>query len=157
MTDEFHTNWLTPRGLELVRKYPLIFTEKDIWVVSYLGEADYVKRATENTYVNLRFGFEFNDGWLDLVEEFAKKATEIVLKERELGHPSFIHTGIYKEKWGELQNQGSNKLFTVEGIKEFNELDNYIEEQSIKTCELCGMPGMLIRGSWLKVRCGTCT
>lgn len=30
------------------------------------------------------------------------------------------------------------------------------EEESYRTCDLCGAPGVLRRGRWLVVRCGEC-
>lgn len=55
-----------------------------------------------------------------------------------------------KEKFGELRfyvNYGSDKIYDL--IEE-------AEEKSAEICEICGKPGKLNEGNWLRTRCKNC-
>ncbi len=148
---EFHIENVEEWGRYLVDKYPLILKEFDPDVAYYF-------KGEEKDRVNLRYGFEFCSGWKLLVEEFLAKATDLVQKDRAAGFTdSFIHTFIFKEKFGSLQNQGSSKL-SPERQKEWDDFDSEIEERSFHTCEKCGQPGSIssTKYGWVEVRCLEC-
>lgn len=88
------------------------------------------------------FGFECEDGWVDILYNLSKKITEI--------YPEVKATQV-KEKFGTLR-------FYIEGAPQevYDEIDK-AEILSSKICELCGKAGsMHHRGTWLKALCTEC-
>lgn len=154
---KFH---LKPWGVELVAKYPLIFTEINSDNVAWARQAG----VKDEDYVNLRYGFECGEGWKGLIEDIAKKATEIVtyLRNRDIhclpcGQETFIHSCIVKEKFGGLEWQGSAKLPPL-----FQDLwyayQRDISARSYQTCEVTGGWAEVRRtkggnGVWVKTLC----
>lgn len=146
--NNFHKSHLKPWGLELVAKYPLIFTEADPENAAWAHRAG-VKEAD---YVNLRYGFECNEGWAKKIEEIAKKATEIVTYLRDPNlhcmplppEKAYIHSCIVKEKFGGLRWQGTANLPPL-----FQDLwypfYARIENETYHVCEMTGEFGVLRR------------
>lgn len=132
---EFNRDNLKDWELKIVEKYPLI----------------YLEGAKENE-TNLRFGFEFNEGWSNLVNEFSKIASDLVLQLRESGiqKDAFIHSCIFKEKFGVLCWQGDDNL--IEPFKTlFKSYISIIENRSKYICEISGDIGeRRSRGGWIK-------
>jgi hypothetical protein len=135
----FHKNHLQPWGIELVNKYPLIFTEPDPYNASWAHKAG----IAEADYCNLRYGFECQSGWKEQIENIARTATEIVKHLRGIGlkdEEAYIHSCIVKEKFGTLAWQGQHKLPPL-----FQELwysyYGHQEGQSGFTCEVTGKHG----------------
>ena len=103
---------------------------------------------------NLRYGFEFQEGWRKIVEEFSAVADSLVthLKYTGIQPDAFVRACIFKEKFGQLTWQGNDNL-----IYPFNELfrayESKIENKSLHTCEVCGEWGKLQQNGWWAVRC----
>lgn len=69
MLTQFDQSTLPAWQMKLIKEYPLIYTEKD----------NCARANTDSeTYCNLRFGFEFDQGWSGLVGEFSRVASELV-------------------------------------------------------------------------------
>jgi hypothetical protein len=136
----FSKHHLEPWGLELVAKYPLIFTEPDDSNVFWANQA----KVADDDYVNLRYGFECAGGWKDIIETIARTGSELVTHLRQHGYPdAFIHSCIVKEKFGVMAWQeahsGLPPLFNVLWRAFVGETSN----QSAYTCELSGDFGRL--------------
>jgi len=86
----------------------------------------------------LAFGFEFQDGWFDLVEDTFKKL-------RALNAHTTIEQA--KEKFGTL------RLYLSSDNDEAFNIENDAENLSANICEVCGKPGEMRGTSWLSVRC----
>lgn len=94
------------------------------------------------------FFFEFNDGWLDLIEELSDDLEAKIqeLKDRYPSDEMTICTQA-KEKFGTLRyyiNTGTNEMW---------ESIDRAELASRTICEICGQPAKLINGRRLKTRC----
>jgi hypothetical protein len=147
---------LDPWGLELVKKYPLIFTESDDSNKAWAKQAE----IADEDYVNLRYGFECGEGWKRIIEDIAKSATELVTYLREHGHPgSYIHSCIVKEKFGELRWQGASNLPTELFRDLWQSHVSHLERRSASVCEVTGEFGITRRSKngigecWFKTLC----
>ena len=94
------------------------------------------------SYYPIAFGFECDDGWVDLLDELMEK-----LKEFDKLKSINIHQ--IKEKYGGLRfytNYSYNEeLYNI--IKEF-------EEKSYTICEICGKEAVICKsGNWYKTVC----
>jgi len=89
-------------------------------------------------------GFEFEQGWEKLADEFSSVADQLVkrLHQSGLQPNAFVRAYVFKEKFGKLQWQGSHNL-----VEPFKALCNgYAAQLSVKSvhvCELTGQPGAL--------------
>jgi len=76
----------------------------------------------------MRFGFECEDGWFDLIYELSKKITE-------LDPEGKVEAVQVKEKFGGLR-------FYINGApREIHDLIAKYEKKSYQTCEACGAKG----------------
>lgn len=132
MNREFSKNNLKKWELEIVEKYPILFLE-----------------GAKDGNCNLRYGFEFQEGWKNLIDEFAKTASELVVFMRNLGFTdNYIHSCICKEKFGTLHWQGDSKL-EKPIQKLFNTLVKELNRESQQTCEMTGKLGkLMVRGGY---------
>lgn len=148
----FRKHHLKPWGLEIVNKYPLIFLEEDENILCY------TKDILPEDRVNLRYGFEHDEGWAKLVEELADTATQLVEYLRK--HPSgdnvempYIHGFICKEKFGRLTWQGTVNLPEPFSTLWYSYV-GHISSKSMQICEVTGEWGMLrSNGGWVKTLC----
>lgn len=156
---QFHKNLITPEWLDLVNEFPEIFLDpspevmdlyKDYQDAEYSGFPN-----NKEDLCNLRYGFECDVGWKEIIRDFCVKVRELINKAKENGHEIHHKTFILKEKFGGLRNQGSF-YGPDKGLyrDEFYKLDNELEDKSMKTCELTGKPGkVLTRNGWWKTLC----
>lgn len=81
-------------------------------------------------------GIECGDGWYSIIDTLAAKL-----------EPMNVEATQVKEKFGSLTVYVSRRDDAISAaLKE-------AAQQSLKTCEICGQPGELNKGPWLKVRC----
>jgi hypothetical protein len=135
--NNFSKSYLKPWGIELVKKYPLIFLEPDMYNVSYAKQGG----VSEADYVNLRYGFECHEGWTKIIEEISKTGTELVTYLREHGYPdAYIHSCIVKEKFATLAwQEGSSGLPSP-----FNALWRaFVIHQEYQTGHICEETGKI--------------
>jgi len=91
------------------------------------------------------FGFENGDGWFKIISELSDKITE--LDARDGSETIAIQI---KEKFGGLRyyiESGSDAIF---------DLIDKAEDDSLKTCEMCGDPGEVRGVGWLTTLCEAC-
>jgi hypothetical protein len=96
----------------------------------------------------LAFGIECGDGWLRLIHNLCKEIQAELVKD---GKVKEFKVDQVKEKFGTLR-------FYYSGYDsdKISELVEDAEERSATICEVCGLPGKIINGGWLKVRCMVC-
>jgi len=89
------------------------------------------------------WGFECGDGWFGLVRDLSARL-----------EPCGVFAVQVKEKYGSLRFY--TEPVPVEVADEVDRLIDEAEAKSEVICELCGEPGKLNDGGWLKVRCEKC-
>jgi len=85
-----------------------------------------------------------NDGWIPIVQKLIEDINKI-------SENLDIEVVDIKEKFGTLR-------FYTDGCssKEIDELIMQAEIESSITCDLCGQPGELRKGGWLRTLCDKC-
>lgn len=87
------------------------------------------------------FGFECGDGWFELIKELSEKlepeagVVAIQVKEKFGGLRFYLRGGAPDRVW---------------------DLIDEAEEKSEVTCEVCGKPGTLRGGGWVRTLCDEC-
>lgn len=97
----------------------------------------------------MSFGFECGDGWFDLLERLSARIEARALERRARGTPEtdLPEAEQVKEKYGTLR-------FYL--ARSDDDIDRWIleaEDESARTCELCGNPGELRGVSWYQTLC----
>ena len=148
---EFNTE-LKPWEKTIVQKYPLVYLEPNINLRRWYNEEKFLSLIADPNFSNLRYGFECQSGWADLIDKFSKVAQDLVSHLRNSGiqPDAYINAMIFKENYGILCWQGDNNL--IEPFKTlFRAYTIEIEKQSTKICENTGQDGCLcVRGHWYK-------
>lgn len=114
--------------LKLVEKYPKLFKD-------YGGDMKVTCMA---------WGCEHDDGWYNILEDLCEK----------LSHYQDITFAQIKEKFGVLTVYLNS--IRDEDYDEVMGLLIRAEEKSSETCEICGAPGELRGGGWLRTLCDEC-
>jgi hypothetical protein len=142
----FSIKGLAPWEVELANKFPLIFKE-DNPDVGY-----YAKNIPLEERVNLRYGFEHDSGWKELIEKLADTGTKLVTHLRENGHKdASIHGFICKQKFAMLNWQGRAILPAPFQDLWYGYVSS-IEAQSKHVCEITGQFGEVHRSETGYVR-----
>lgn len=87
--------------------------------------------------------FEVGDGWYELLDEALGK---IQARVDQSGCSQVVADQI-KEKFGTL------RFYKSGGDEICREFITEAEGKSGKTCDTCGKPGSVVRGSWIRVAC----
>lgn len=93
------------------------------------------------------FGIECQDGWYDIIREFALEAK----KHNETNPDKPVVALIIKEKLGGLRIQGLSNM-----TDELRAVQRRVEKKSYHVCDQCGKEGVLMRsvgGYLLATRC----
>ena len=91
------------------------------------------------------FGIETGDGWFKIIDQLS---ADITLLDEKNGTTTIAVQ--VKEKYGGLR-------FYVEfGSDAVYDLIDAAEEESLKTCEMCGEPGELRGVGWVSTMCDKC-
>lgn len=85
-------------------------------------------------YTLMVFGFDFGDGWFDLVYQLCGDIQKLLEKDPEL-KKEFIVLQV-KEKFAGL------RFYVGSATDEIFDRINKAEEESYKICEICGEPGI---------------
>ena len=93
----------------------------------------------------LPFGIETGNGWFRLIDQLSSDITE--LDKREGSQTIAVQV---KEKFGGL------RFYIEGGTDAVMEAIDKAEEESLKTCELCGEPGSLRGVGWVSTMCDKC-
>lgn len=79
---------------DLINKYPLIYRVPNPRLKEYFNEETYQKLINDPFFCNLRFGFECDEGWADLIGKYSNAAFE-VLHILEKLYPGNFDSGKY--------------------------------------------------------------
>lgn len=109
----------------------------------------YGDRNGDKTQTLMCWGFSHGDGWFNIIYELSQKLEAAILKLPEEERASYRAVQV-KEKFGTLRFYMSN--WTDEMVEAIREA----EERSVSTCEGCGAPGELRKGSWVHTYCDAC-
>jgi len=89
----------------------------------------------------MAWGFDCGDGWESLIRDLSEKITKV--------DPDCVAAQV-KEKFGGLRFYTNGN--TEESYKAICEAETLSE----KTCEICGKPGSIRVGGWLRCLCEEC-
>jgi len=129
--------------LKVIRRYPEIYLEVSPEMAGYYKNGR-EQIPGEKDYCNLRYGFECESGWAELIEDLSATGTALVKCLRSFGfqYDARISACICKEKFGVLVWQGHDNL-----LPPFHSLwfayARLIGERSKTRCEKSGKFGQL--------------
>lgn len=126
---------------DLIFKYPEIYLQPSPMVRDYIAEYKW----NPDDSCNLRYGFEFQEGWKDLVDKFSKISRDFIMDLYKNGYSTdkfYIKACIFKQKFGRLTWQGDVNLpYPYADI--YRGYIAIIEEESLHICEKTGVRGQL--------------
>ena len=93
----------------------------------------------------MAFGFECGDGWFKIIDQLS---ADITLLDEKNGTTTIAVQ--VKEKYGGL------RFYVESGSDAVYDLIDAAEEESLKTCEMCGEPGELRGVGWVSTMCDKC-
>jgi hypothetical protein len=93
------------------------------------------------------FGFECGDGWFDLIDTLCSTIQDYIDYNPGKNIPQVIVVQV-KEKFGTL------RFYTTGGDDMTRGMIWMAESMSGRVCEVCGKPGEVRDGGWIKTRCG---
>lgn len=98
------------------------------------------------------FGIQCEDGWYDIVDRLsAKLEHELVsLAKSGVAESALPRPVLVKEKYGTL------RFHLDQPTPSMRDAIEAAQQESATTCEMCGEPGMMRQGTWLRVRCDEC-
>jgi hypothetical protein len=134
-TDGSYSTW----EIELANRYPLALSEMR-WPSKPLG--------TFRAEATAHWGIECQAGWRRLIEKFLDELEAAIAAEPPAARDDYRIVQI-KEKFGRL-----TVYLASEGTAAMKSAIEWAGEESIRTCELCGEPGLLAeRQGWWAARC----
>lgn len=103
----------------------------------------YRDRRGDKMQTCMHWGFEVGNGWEPLIRRLSEKLEPLI------GDSDACASQV-KEKFGILR-------FYMDGsTDEMEALITLAENESVKTCDVCGAPGILVGKSWYSTRCRVC-
>ena len=153
---QFDIENVDPEMMDVVQEFPKIFLEPSEEVLDWFEKYPEGMPTRENL-VNLRYGFEFGNGWKEIARGFCKEMQDLADK-AEANGDKFQYKGcIMKEKFGEFRPQGdvdSGDGSWKKYREEYYNIMSKWEKKSTETCEVTGKPGKLsTNGGWCKTLC----
>jgi len=141
--------WLPEWQKKIIRKYPLLYLEPS---PKNLNDCECQAEQLPEDFCNLRYGFECEAGWAQLLDELSDTGTALIKALRAFGFQcdARIFAFIVKEKFGVLCWQGDDNLLPPFHSLWFGYF-LWIRERSSCICERSGKFGELrdIEG-WLQ-------
>lgn len=96
------------------------------------------------TEILMSYGFMCNDGWFDIIYRLSKDIYS-------MNRPESFEVFEVKEKFGGL------RFYVENGTEEIFDRIHQAEEESYKTCEVCGKPGEARKNNgWVQTLCLDC-
>lgn len=134
-------NWLIKQTLRIMRIF-----NKDAALPIY--------RPYESHSPFAMFGFEVGEGWYDIIDRMLNKLEPIAIasnkKYKDEYECSFVLSQL-KEKFGIL------RVYTSFHEDDAQDVITAAENESAKTCEVCGKPGRIVGKGWWSARCTECS
>ena len=158
---EFLISNIGEESMDLVDEFPEFILDISPYVNEWYGEqvlyAENVDRIppAKELICNLRYGFECGIGWKNVIREYFSQIRNLINTAKENGDEIFYKTFIFKEKFGELRDQGdfygpARREYWDDYVK----LDKTLLDKSMLVCEVCGSDGSLLKkGGWRKTLC----
>lgn len=106
----------------------------------------YADRNAPMNMTAMCWGFEFGDGWKDIIWGLSEKleAMILALPEEERKH---YKASQCKEKFGSM------RVYMTASTDEMEEAIDEAEMKSEKTCEICGKLGKIVGQGWYYAAC----
>jgi hypothetical protein len=155
---EFLKSTIEGEWMDLVEEFPEFILELspcvERWYEKYIENIKKCKPLINKSELcNLRYSFECGVGWKPLIREYFIEVRRLIQMARSNGHDLHYKTCIFKEKFGELRDQGDfygddRSLY----LSEFNKIGEILDK-SITICEKCGKHGSIRREGWVKALC----
>jgi len=96
----------------------------------------------------MQFYFRCEDGWFNLLWDLSQKISDEVERAEEQSGTKWEPIAVQvKEKFGAL------RFYVSARTEDISNAIAEAEQLSKTTCEICGKPGILRDGCWIKVRC----
>lgn len=156
MNPEFSRTHIRPEWQDLVNEFPEIFLDLSPTVLGiYIKHYSQTENQGVENFCNLRYGFECGIGWKSIIREFCVEIRELCEKAKANGHSVFYKSFIFKEKFGELRDQGDfyGPDFHLY-LEDYRRISCKLEEKSQFVCETTGKPGTLRNiGGWRVTIC----
>ena len=109
------------------------------------------KIGDDHRHTLMPYGFEFGDGWFDIVWRLCEGLEPLVAEdELNTGEPFKVFQ--VKEKFGGLTFY-TNKYSFDKSSDAILQLIAAAEQQSLVTCDVCGQPGTTQGKGWIRTRC----
>jgi len=104
-----------------------------------MGDFPEFFKHTDNMMESLMcFGFEYDDGWMDLTYKLCKDIKDyFIYIDSRHKIPEYFYVVQCKEKFGGL------RFYITTAPKQVFEIINKAEDKSYKICEICGKKGIL--------------
>jgi hypothetical protein len=97
-------------------------------------------------YTLMSWGFAHDDGWFDILRRLFEDLEPLVAElEKQTGRPFEVLQ--VREKFGELRVHVNDKNEAI------RQRVGIAQEEACRTCEVCGQPGRLREGGWIKTLC----
>ena len=122
-----------------------------------VAEDPFIRKGNESMLYDLMlFGIETGDGWYNLIDNLC--ATIVKTLKEEGYSEDTIKADQVKEKFGGLRfYYHFEKEVSKEVQQRISEVIGMTEEQSFRTCEVCGKVGKLEEAnSWYSTKCDEC-
>jgi hypothetical protein len=135
--------------MDLVNEFPEFILELSPMVLEWCE-----KHENKEELCNLRYSFECGIGWKAIIWEYFNNIRNLINKAKEGGDEVYYKTCIFKEKYGELRDQGdfygpdSEKYYRA-----YSALSSDLMTTSGSICEKCGAPGSRRGGGWASTLC----
>ena len=141
---------------ELFRRYPNFFRKHGKRLVAPEIIADFESRLVNDFAPFDERGIECGDGWFAIIDRLSRACEDEIAM--------LIFHGVIKECWprvAQIKEKMGDLRFYINGSVS-SELRQKIlqaeadEGESFCTCERCGAPGKLRKGSWRRTYCDNC-
>jgi hypothetical protein len=94
----------------------------------------------------MSFGFQHDDGWFDILWRLCEDLEPLVAEFEATGECQFEILQV-KEKFGGL------RIYVNHANDAIRQRIETAMGESLRTCEICGQPGTLREGDWIKTLC----
>jgi hypothetical protein len=138
----------------------------------------YADRYASMSVTCMCWGFDCGDGWFDLINRLSEQLEKMILELppacSNCGHDWRGHGALRTDHCGEdcacenwepcrprasqvKEKFGGLRFYMTTGSEEMFDLIDKAEEESLRTCEVCGKTGSLRSlGGWYMTRCNAC-
>lgn len=108
----------------------------------------FADRRLDMTQSSMCRGFECGDGWFWIIKEAAAQLEQLILNYvKRVDFQFRPRASQVKEKFGTL------RFYLTAGTDAMHYVTEEAERKSGKTCEVCGRPGKLRGGLWVRTTC----